>query len=133
MSKLSPFDFVNSINSRDKPDLINDDIEAEKAYNAFIINRQFSYFPDTVFLANELNGKSHIPPKMQYEFLRHVVSPRKRWAKWHKKSSDELLKLAAQYYGVSQRALRYSLDLLSDDEINKMKIIVSHGGCKKNK
>lgn len=133
MSKLSPFDFVNSLNSREKPDLIGDDIESEKAYNAFIINRQFSYFPDTIFLANELNSKHHIPVKAQYEFYRNTIRPRKRWAKWHKAIVDENINVVSKYYGISKKVASSSVDLLAFDELSRMKEELSPGGRQTNK
>ena len=48
-------DFLNSINHT-KDDLFSDDDEyAEKLYQGFVVNRSLSYFPDTVFHANEMN------------------------------------------------------------------------------
>ena len=47
---MSPFDYLNSINDT-KQDLMVDDI-TEKQYNAFMVNRGLSYFPDTVAVAN---------------------------------------------------------------------------------
>lgn len=40
---MSPFDFLNSINTS-KKDLITDDT-SEKQYSAFMVNRGLSYFP----------------------------------------------------------------------------------------
>ena len=130
MSKLSPFDFVNSICSRDKPDLIKDDLEAEKAYLPYIINRQFSYFPDTVLVSNELNQRSQVSHKYQYEFYRNLVRPAKRFAKWHKKASDDKLEVAAKFFKVSKRSLTSSIDLISDQEIDEMRKILAPGGRK---
>ena len=48
----NPFEFVKAINN--KQNIIRDDLD-EKAYNPYMINRAFSYFPDTVLLANEMN------------------------------------------------------------------------------
>ena len=45
---MSPFDYLNSINTT-KQDIMNDDLD-EKNYPAFMINRSLSYFNDTVLL-----------------------------------------------------------------------------------
>lgn len=128
--KLSPFDFVNSICSRDKPDLMGDDLEAEKVYLPYIINRQFSHFPDTVLVSNELNSRSHVSHRSQYDFYRHLVRPAKRFAKWHKAVPDEKLAIASKFFGVSKRSLKSSIDLISDEEIEKMKKAIFTGGKK---
>ena len=42
---MNPFELIKSISSTKK-----DILENEKDYNAFMINRGLSYFPDTVIL-----------------------------------------------------------------------------------
>ena len=126
--KLSPFDFVNSICAKHKPDLMENDFTAIKAYTPFIVNRQFSYFPDTVLVANEVNTRSHMPPRAQYDFYRFMIRAGKRFAKWNKKASDDKLEVAVKYYGVSKMSLRSSIDLISTKEINRMKKEMDPGG-----
>ena len=63
---MNPFDFVNSVNYT-KVDIMNDDVE--KSYLPFIINRQLSYFPDTVAVANEMNRYHQLDNKLQFHFL----------------------------------------------------------------
>ena len=43
---MNPFEFVNAINYT-KKNIMIDDI-TEKAYAPYMVNRQLSYFPDTV-------------------------------------------------------------------------------------
>ena len=62
----NPFEFVKAINN--KKDIIKDDLD-EKAYMPFMVNRAFSYFPDTVLLANEMNQASHLDHKLQNDFF----------------------------------------------------------------
>ena len=55
---MNPFDFVNSINSNNKPDIMTgseNDALMESSYVPFVVNRTFSYFPETVLLANQVN------------------------------------------------------------------------------
>jgi len=40
---MSPFDYLNAINTT-KKDIMVDDV-AEKAYTSFMVNRGLSYFP----------------------------------------------------------------------------------------
>ena len=74
---ISPFDFVNSINYS-KENLIVDDW-SEKQYNAFIINKSLSHGVDTVIAANEMNSRTHLDTKMQYDFLRGIIRKKKRF------------------------------------------------------
>jgi hypothetical protein len=128
--KLNPFDFVNSINTGTKNDLMASDPEAEKSYLPFIINRQMSYFQDTVMIANEMNASSKLESKLQYDFYRHTVRPKKRFAKWTKPDSDqeELLKLISEYYGISKQAALPALKILSKEAIDHMRSVLDRGG-----
>ena len=58
MNKLNPFDYVNSINNHKNimVDTENDEL-AERGYNPYIVNRQFSYFIDTVHAVNAMNER----------------------------------------------------------------------------
>ena len=54
---MNPFDYLKSINATKKNIMVDDITESE--YNAFIINRGLSFFPDTVRYANEMNLNHH--------------------------------------------------------------------------
>ena len=83
----SPFDFIKSISSTKK-----DIMEDEKDYNAFMVNRGLSYFPDTVIYANEMNRFHHLDSRLQYLFLINIVRKRNRFSKWNKASESEDIK-----------------------------------------
>ena len=116
--KLSPFDFINNINegsrgvnlmqnSRADYSDTSADIDAvDKQYVPFMINRGLSYFQDTVLFANEMNTRHACAPKMQYDFLRHLIRPRKRFSKWSKKQDDgaDVTMLMAHYNYSSEKA-----------------------------
>ena len=51
---VSPFDFLDAISST-KEDIIRDGDAEERDYNAYVINRSLSYFPDSIFDAQEMN------------------------------------------------------------------------------
>ena len=125
---MSPFDYLNSINSK-KTDIMIDDV-AEKAYVGFVINRSLSYFPDTVAVANEMNRYHHIDNKLQYQFLLNIVRKRKRFSKWIKPTTESDVEVVKQYYGYSNEKARQALTLLSPDQITILKTKVSRGGRK---
>ena len=97
MSKLSPFDFLSSINEKktylfdgenaDDSGEASQVDSASKQYPAYMVNRGLSYFVDTVMFANELNSRPGVSPKMQYDFLYHSVRKKRRFSKWFKYSS----------------------------------------------
>ena len=65
---MSPFELIKSISSTKK-----DILENEKDYNAFMVNRGLSYFPDTVLYANEMNKFHHLGGRLQYSFLINTI------------------------------------------------------------
>ena len=128
---MNPFEFVKAINN--KKDIMRDDLD-EKAYNAFMVNHSYSYFPDTVLLANEMNIQHHLDSKLQNDFLLNTIRKNpKRFSKWNKTVEDDSLEAVKEYYGYSNNKARSALSLLSTEEINIIKQKVDHGGRKRNK
>ena len=143
MSKLSPFDFLNSINGGSKsPDLFADSRKAtdgaqmdsvEKQYVPFMVNRGLSYFRDTVIYANEMNRLYRLPGVMQYDFLKNIIRPSKRFSKWFKMEEDADVKVIMEAYGYSYIQARKVLGNLSAEQIDKLKHYLDKGGLKKGK
>ena len=128
ITKLSPFDFLKSINDTKKN--IMELPEHEKMYVPFVTNRSLSYFPDTVLLANEMNRYHHIDSKLQYQFLINIVRKRKRFSKWVKPELENDLGSVKEYYGYSNEKARQVLSLLSPSQIKQIKEKVNKGGRK---
>jgi len=128
VKKLSPFDFLNSINST-KKDLMEDP-DTEKQYVPFVVNRSLSYFPDTVAIANEMNKYHHLDAKLQYQFLINIVRKRKRFSKWIKSELENNIDKVKEYYGYSDAKARQILPLLSTDQLNIIINKVDKGGRK---
>lgn len=123
---MTPFSFVDAIN-QSKEDLFQDP-QAEKEYVPFIVNRAFSYFIDTVMIANEMNQYPDLPKKQQFDFYRNSVSKKKRWSKWLKNEKDDNLQMIMDYYQISrQKALTY-MKLLSKDDIEEIGRLTFTGG-----
>ena len=124
---MTPFDFINSINF-DKKNLFEDP-QAEKDYVPFLVNRGLSYFPDTVFLANEMNRVGGAPKRWQFDFLLNSVSKRKRFSKWSKKdASTDDLALVQEYYKYSKEKALDALSLLSKQQLDAIKHTMNKGG-----
>jgi|TARA_R110000822_G_scaffold122570_4_gene256718 hypothetical protein len=128
ITKLSPFDFLKSINDTKKN--IMELPEHEKMYVPFVTNRSLSYFPDTVLLANEMNRYHHIDSKLQYQFLINIVRKRKRFSKWVKPEIENDIESVKEYYGYSNDKARQVLRLLSSEQLTIIRDKVNKGGRK---
>tara|TARA_B100001057_G_scaffold435855_1_gene466481 strand:+ start:641 stop:1018 length:378 start_codon:yes stop_codon:yes gene_type:complete len=125
---MNPFEFANAINYT-KKNIMVDDI-TEKSYSSYMINRQLSYFPDTVLAANEMNRNHHLDNRLQFDFFINIVRKRKRFSKWHKPETVSDLEAVKKYYGYSNEKARQVLTLLNSDQINELKNKVMTGGRK---
>ena len=128
----SPFDYINSI-SHTKKDLIKDSEDptrAEKDYNAYLVNKGLSYFIDTILFANEMNSHHHLDAKLQNDYLINTIRPKKRFAKWVKKLSEDDLELVKLYYGYNDEKARQALSILSDAQLTLIKKKQEKGGTK---
>lgn len=123
---MNPFELIKSISSSKK-----DILENEKEYNAFMVNRGLSYFPDTVIYANEMNKFHHLDGKLQYHFLINIVRKRNRFSKWNKSVDDENINAIKTYYGYSNEKARDVLPLLSNDNLNIIRNRIQHGGIQR--
>ena len=125
---MSPFDFVKAINN--KQNIIRDDLD-EKSYLPYMINHSFSYFSDTVLLANEMNINHHVDNKLQNDFFINTIRKNpKRFSKWNKVKHDGEFEAVKEYYGYSNEKTLSALSLLSAEQINIIKQKVDHGGRK---
>ena len=125
--KINPFEFLNSINST-KKNLMDVDIDTEKSYNSFLVNRSLSYFPDTIFMSNEMNRLHHLDNKMQYDFLINIVRKKKRFSKWDKPDERADLECVKEYFGYSESKAKQAIVLLTESQIKTIKNKVSSGG-----
>lgn len=121
---MNIWDIVNSINLT-KKDLYESGDMTDKEYLPFIVNKSLSYFNDTLFHANEMNVRFHLPKQMQYDYLRLQIRPRKRFSKWLKKTEDKDIEYIMSYYNISnKRAIEYK-SLLNKAQIQKIRDIMS--------
>jgi len=125
---MNPFQFVNEINYGKKDVMVDPDME--KKYVPFMVNRSLSYFPDTVYFANEMNKYHHLDAKLQFQFLLNIVRKKKRFSKWVKPETDNAVDVIKEYYGYSNEKAIQVLPLLSTSELNIIKNKVNKGGRK---
>lgn len=128
MSNL--WDYVNAINSN-KQDLMtgteNDGL-AEAGYVPFLTNRALSQFPDTLMYANEMNKHNHLDNKLQFDYLLNAVRPKKRFSKWAKREDNEGIQLVMQYYKCNIRRAQEYMQLLTSEQLGKIKEALVIGG-----
>ena len=123
---MNPFELIKSISSTKK-----DILENEKDYNAFMVNRGLSYFPDTVIYANEMNKFHHLDSRLQYHFLINTIRKRNRFSKWNKSIESENINAIKKYYNYSNEKARDILPLLSNDKLKTLRGRIQHGGIQR--
>ena len=126
---MNPFDFLKSINTTKKNIMVDDIIEKE--YNAFIINRGLSFFPDTILYANEMNLNHHLDSRLQYDFLINIIKKKKRFTKWVKPQEIANLEVIKEYYGYSDEKAKSVLSLLNNEQIEELNKRIYKGGKRK--
>lgn len=123
MTKKSPFDYVNSIDTKTP-------IEFEDSeYMPFMVNRAFSQHLDSVLFANEMNKAYELPKKMQYDFYYYGLSARKRYGKWHKKDNndEDVIQYLYKLLNLNRAEAKHYLSLLSEEEKQNLLIKMSTG------
>ena len=123
---MNPFELIKSISNTKK-----DILENEKDYNAFMVNRGLSYFPDTVIYANEMNRFHHLDSRLQYQFLINTIRKRNRFSKWNKSIESDNINAIKQYYGYSNEKARDVLPLLSNENLKTIRGRIQHGGIQR--
>ena len=110
-------DYLYSIN-QSKRNILDDDSDAQKKYPPYIVNRCLSSFTDTILFVNEMNKNSHLPNKLQYDFLLNSVKPRKRFSPWARKDSIDYLDVVKEYYGYNDDKALQALRILTKDPVS---------------
>lgn len=104
-----------------------DDVQAEKDYVPFVVNRSLSYFPETLMHVNLINMYPDLDKKLQFHFLLNSIRPGKRFSKWVKKEEDADLQLVMQHYGYSVDKAKQALPLLSNEQLSIIRTIQTSG------
>jgi len=128
--KLTPFEFIKAA-SQSKKDLIGDNDYpemAEKQYTAFIVNRGFSYFEDTILHANEMNQRAHLFDRAQFDYYRGALRTRNRFSKWHKAEKNGDLDVIQEVYQCSRTIAKMYLKALSSDQMKEVHLKLAKGG-----
>ena len=125
-------DYLNAIN-HSKVNLMETGDEVwQKKYPAYIINRCLSMFWDTLPEANEMNGYHFLSNKVQFDFLLNSIRKKKRFGgRWLKQAKLKNLEYVKEYYGYSNEKAREAINILTDEQIEDIKLSLFKGGRKK--
>ena len=130
MAKLG--DFLKSIN-QSKDNLMDKDTLTEGEYPPFVVNRTLSYFLDTVMYANEINTKSHVDNKLQFDFLLNTIRANRRFSRWLKPEENKDVDAIKEYYGYSNQKAREVLDIFSGSQLSLIHEHLDKGGLKNDR
>lgn len=122
----NPFDIVNDISYK-KERLITDDV-SEKLHVPFLVNRAFSYFPETIAYAQEMNIKPHLDKKMQYDYLFNSIRKKKRYSKHFKKQMNSDIEAVQEYFDYGYEKAKQAAKVLTKDQLKQIKEKLQKGG-----
>tara|TARA_Y100000389_G_scaffold160345_1_gene162468 strand:+ start:680 stop:1078 length:399 start_codon:yes stop_codon:yes gene_type:complete len=126
----NPFDFMNAV-SFSKADIIKDNDNPElieKQYNAYIVNRGFTNFQDTILHANEMNQRHELFPAAQFDYYRAVLRKRKRFSKWPKADKDINLDAIQEVYQCNRTVAKQYLKVLNEEQLKDVHARLVTGG-----
>ena len=130
MKEYSPLDFMNAA-SMSKKDLIRESENpeiTEKEYNAYIVNRGFTNFEDTILHANEMNQRHELFPGAQFDYYRAALRKRKRFSKWHKAEKNVDLDAIQEVYQCNRTVAKMYLKTLDKDQLKSVHDRLITGG-----
>ena len=125
---MNVFDIVNSLSRFKDSEFNENDLEMEKAYIPFIVNRSFSYYPDTIIHSNEMNRTPFLSKRMQHDYFKYSLNSRKRFSKWLKKERNEDIEVVQKYFNFSKKKAIEALKILSKDDLKTIQIEMDQGG-----
>ena len=127
----NPFVYVESVTNSKKNMMrgsANDEL-SEKLYKPFLTNRSLSYFQDCVLYANEMNMRSHLENKLQYEYFLNSLRKRKRkGSKWGKDKPDATVEMIMEYFGYGRAKAEQVLRVLTDEQLAMIEVALDKGG-----
>ena len=119
---------MNAINHQ-KIDLMDSEDEFwEKKYPAFIVNKVLSSFSDCILFVNEMNKMHHLDKRLQFQFFLNSIGSKKRFSKWLRSYKIKNLEYVKEYYGYNNEKARQALDILNDEQLEKIKRTIDRGG-----
>lgn len=120
---MNPFDYINAITQTKQK------FDDYTAYSPFVTNKTFSFFPDTIQIANMMNMHSTLDNKLQFEFYLNTVRKQKRFTgKWPKHEVSDIVKFLCATYNMSSSKAHQAVAALTKEQIEQIKTIIIKGG-----
>jgi hypothetical protein len=121
------FQYIKAL-SQTKEYLFNTTL-SEKDYLPFMVNRGFSYFPDSIMFANQMNINYNLSKKMQHDYYFVTLRSRARFSKWFKAEDvSSNFSVVKEYYKYNDQKTSDALSILSDIQINDIRKKLEKGG-----
>ena len=98
-SKLTPFDIIKHIGNKAGFRL---DDDTSSSYSPWIINKFYSFLPETVLFAASMTEFADLDNSMQYDYYYHSMKRGAKFTKWIKEDKDENLILISEHYKVNR-------------------------------
>ena len=87
---------------------------------------------DCIAAANEMNGFHFLDKKVQFDFYINSIRKKKRFGgKWLNQAKLKNIEYVKEYYGYSNEKAREALTILTDKQIELIKMSLEKGGRKK--
>lgn len=112
--KKSPFELINKINEGKYS-------KVDSNFNKFLVNRFYSYFIDTILIANEANKFTKVSDQMVYDYYLALIKPKKRFAKWYKSPDHEKINMVAEYFNLNMKKTREIMDILTIENLEEIR------------
>ena len=126
---VSPFEFVNAV-STTKEHLLNNQTHNEEDYNCWLTNKSFSYYPETVLHANEMNRLPNLDNALQFDYYFHAIPRKRRFSKWVKYQKEPIIDHICVLYNCNKYVAEQYLRIMSESD--KQYILQSMKENKKN-
>lgn len=122
-ASVSFFDLFNDVSNHG--DYIENYFSVKKSlpkeYNAYMMNRAFANFTDTILIANEINKHYNVPDEMQWRFYKNAVTKRKRFSKWFKALDEkEPIELLAKLFNCSVKEMRKNIHVIPKEKLSEI-------------
>ena len=122
-------DYLNAINFTKENLLDTTDETWEKKYPPFGINKCLSVHYDGIAQANEMNGYHFLDKKTQFHVYINSIRKKKRFGgKWLSQAKLKNLEYVKEYYGYSNEKAKDALNILTEEQIELIKISLLKGG-----
>jgi hypothetical protein len=124
------WDYLGAV-SKTKDVNVLKDVDFDKQYNPFLINRALSQHADSVLAAQLMNERHHLPVNCQFLFLLNTLRARYRKSDWLKSSISDDVKSISEYYGCSLRRASELLSLHTSEQLTRIYARLDKGGVTK--